>query len=171
MNSQSQRQGQYAFWWPLIYCRGIETWRTTTRRRRVLLSYQGNSDRLRLILLYLKYHGLSHDIYCRGPWELGTLTSAKKERFEKVYSPCLLLFTTTGVMETVAFRSLFYCLISTPSRMKLFGTVLRTVPYHLGTDGISTVQHEKAQESFNTISFLKTHEANQQSLIQTKGRQ
>lgn len=118
MNSQSQRQGQYAFWWPLIYCRGIETWRTTTRRRRVLLSYQGDSDRLRLILLYLKYHGLSHDIYCRGPWELGTLTSAKKERFEKVYSPCLLLFITTGVMETVAFRSLFYCLISTPSRMK-----------------------------------------------------
>lgn len=74
------------------------------------------------------------------------LTSAKKERFEKVYSPCLLLFTTTDVLERVAFSSLFYCFISTPSRMKLCGTVLRTVPYHLGTSGISTVEHEKAQK-------------------------
>lgn len=136
----------------LSYCRGIETWRTTTRRRRVLLSYQGDSDRLRLILLYLKYHGLSHDIYGRGPWELGTLTSTKKERFEKVCSPCLLLFTTTDVLERVAFRSLFYCLISTPSCMELFGTVLRTVPYHLGTSGISTVQHEKVQNIFWVVA-------------------
>ena len=42
--------------------------------------------------------------------------------------------------------------------MELFGTVLRTVPYHLGTSGISTVQHEKAQNIFLRHSKKNFHD-------------
>ena len=55
--------------------------------------------------------------------------------------------------------------------MKLCGTVLRTVLTIWVQVEFRPYNTKKHRSFYNTISFLKKHEANQQSLIQTKGRQ
>lgn len=66
-----------------------------------------------------------------------------KELFEKVYSPCLLLFTTTYVLERVALSVPIVLLLDKHSNRH---DVLRTVPDLLVTGGISTV-HQLSQKT------------------------